>query len=63
MSISLQNPLNEASGTPVVCLIFQIFTSFATEVPIIKKQSTDIQCKLMDWFLYDRDLRREIINK
>ena len=32
--------------------------SFMTEVPIIKKS---VQSEWMDWFLYDRDLRRERI--
>ena len=30
-----------------------------TEVPNIQKQSTDLQSKSMDWFLYDRDFRHE----
>ena len=39
-----------------------IFNSFMREVPIIQKQSIDIHCKLMDWFLYDKGLRHEIVN-
>ena len=27
-----------------------------------RNQSIDLQCKSMDWFLYDRDLRHEKVN-
>ena len=27
-----------------------------------RNQSIDLLCKSMDWFLYDRDLRYEIVN-
>ena len=29
--------------------------------PSYRNQSIDFQSKLMDWFLYDRDLRQEIV--
>ena len=39
--------------------VFYLFkiNSFKTQVPIIKNQSFDLLCKLMDWGLYHRDLR------
>ena len=37
-----------------------LLNSFVTEVPIIHKPvHIDLQSKLMDWFLYDKDLRHE----
>ena len=33
-----------------------------TESLSYKNQSIDFQCKSMDWFLYDRDLRHERVN-
>ena len=33
--------------------------SFITEVLSYRNQSIDLQSKLMDWFLYDKDLRHE----
>ena len=45
------------------CLVYFVFNSFMTVVFIIKKQSTDLLCKSMDWFLYYRDLRHERVKK
>ena len=40
------------------------FNSFMTEVSIIyRNQSINLLCKSMDWFLYDRNLRHERVNK
>ena len=39
--------------------MINLFNSFMKQVPITKKQSIDLLCKSMDWFLYDGDLRRE----
>ena len=33
------------------------------EVPIYKNQSIDLQSNFMDWFLYDRKLRHERVQK
>ena len=33
-----------------------------TEIAVIKKQSTDLQSKLMVWFLFDRDRRHKRVN-
>ena len=41
----------------------QLLNSFMTEVPIIYRNlPIDLESKSMDWFLYDRDLRHEIVN-
>ena len=38
----------------------KIFDSFMTEVSVpYRNQSIDLQNKSMDWFLFDKDLRRE----
>ena len=38
----------------------KIFDSFMTEVSVrYRNQSIDLQSKSMDWFLFDKDLRRE----
>ena len=34
-----------------------------TEVPSYRNQSIDLLCKSKDWFLYDKDLRQERVNK
>ena len=44
------------------CQQHTCFTSFMTKVPNIYKPSTDLLCKSMNWFLYDRDLRQERVN-
>ena len=36
-----------------------LIKSFMTEVPVKQKPVHYLQSKSMDWFLYDRDLRRE----
>ena len=36
--------------------------SFMTKFHVIWQQPIDLQSKLMDWFLYDRDLRHERAN-
>ena len=37
--------------------------SFMTESLPYRNQSTDLQSESMDWFLYDRDLGYERVNK
>ena len=32
------------------------------EAPSYRNQTTDLLCKSMDWFLYDRDLGHERVN-
>ena len=36
---------------------------FHDGVPSYQNQSTDVLCKSMDWFLYDRELRHERVNE
>ena len=38
---------------------FSYIDSFMMEIPIIWSQSFDLIRKLMEWFLYDRNLRHE----
>ena len=41
-----------------------VINSFTMEVPIIKKNNalTDLLCKSVDWFLYDRELFHEKVS-
>ena len=40
-----------------------MLNSFMKEVPISRRQSVDLLCKSMNWFLYGGDLRHEIVNR
>ena len=39
------------------------FNSFMAKGPIIKKPIINLLCKLMDWFLHDRDLHHGRVKK
>ena len=44
------------------CAIFRIVLTLSwRRSQSYRSQSFDLLCKLMDWFLYDRDLRHEIV--
>ena len=54
---------NQNTVFELICKCYSSFNSSLTEVLSYRTQSTDLLCKSMDWFLYDRDLRHERVNK
>ena len=42
---------------------YQVLTLSWRKSLLYRNQSIDLQCKSMDWFLHDRDLRRERVKR
>ena len=62
-NLAISNKSGKHSPTLTILKLVLALNSFMREVPTYRNQSTELPCKSMDWFLYDRKIHHERVTK